>query len=86
MIDILNQPEFYGYIAAILTTVAFLPQLIKTYKTKSAEDVSIVMLLMFILGLIFWIVYGIKSKALPVVIANFITLFLQILFLLSIHS
>ena len=39
--------EFFGYFAAILTTAAFLPQLIKTLKTKKAEDVSLLTLIMF---------------------------------------
>ena len=39
--------EFFGYFAAILTTLAFLPQLIKTLRTKKAEDVSLITLIMF---------------------------------------
>lgn len=66
-------PDTFGFIAAALTTIAFLPQVIKTWKTKKAEDVSIVMLLMFITGLLFWIVYAIETTALPVLIANIIT-------------
>ena len=42
--------EFFGYFAAILTTLAFLPQLIKTFKTKKAEDVSLITLIMFLTG------------------------------------
>ena len=49
--------EFFGYFAAILTTLAFLPQLIKTLKTKKAEDVSLTTLLMFLTGVSAWIVY-----------------------------
>ena len=72
--------EFFGYIAAILTTVAFLPQLIKTLKTKKAEDVSLVTLIMFISGLVSWIIYGYKISSLPILIANIITLILNLLF------
>ena len=50
--------EFFGYFAAILTTAAFLPQLIKTLKTKRAEDVSLITLIMFISGVGSWIIYG----------------------------
>ena len=71
-------PNTFGYIAAALTTIAFLPQVIKTWRTKKAEDVSIVMLLMFITGLLFWIVYAIQTNALPVLIANIITLILNV--------
>tara|TARA_B100000700_G_C14622847_1_gene659028 strand:+ start:133 stop:396 length:264 start_codon:yes stop_codon:yes gene_type:complete len=72
------QSEYLGYIAAILTTIAFLPQLFRTYRTKSADDVSIVMLLMFITGLMFWIFYGLETNAKPVLIANIITLILNL--------
>ncbi len=71
-------PDVYGFIAAALTTVAFLPQVIKTWRTKRAEDVSTVMLLMFITGLLFWIIYAIQTNSLPVLIANIITFILNL--------
>ena len=75
--------EFFGYFAAILTTAAFLPQLIKTLKTKKAEDVSLVTLIMFICGLVSWIIYGHAISSLPILIANIITLILNSLILIS---
>ena len=75
--------EFFGYIAAILTTAAFLPQLIKTLKTKKAEDVSLVTLIMFICGEVSWIIYGYKISSLPILIANIITLILNLFILIS---
>ena len=75
--------EFFGYFAAILTTVAFLPQLIKTLKTKKAEDVSLITLIMFITGVGSWIIYGYKISSSPILIANIITLILNILILIS---
>ncbi len=72
------QPDIFGFIAAALTTFAFLPQVIKTWSTKKAEDVSIIMLLMFITGLLFWIVYAFQIHALPVLIANIITFILNV--------
>ena len=77
-IDQLIDPDTFGFIAAALTTIAFLPQVIKTWRTKKAEDVSIVMLLMFITGLIFWIIYALQVSILPVLIANIITLILNL--------
>ena len=71
-------PNTFGFIAAALTTIAFLPQVIKTWKTKKAEDMSSAMLLMFITGLIFWIVYAIQTNDLPVLIANIITCILNV--------
>ncbi len=69
--------ETFGFIAAALTTIAFFPQVIKTWRTQKAEDVSIFMLIMFITGLVFWIVYAIQVNALPVLIANVVTLVLN---------
>ena len=75
--------EFFGYLAAILTTAAFLPQLIKTLNTKKAEDVSLTTLIMFISGVASWIVYGYKISSLPIIIANSITFLLNFFILIS---
>ena len=75
--------EFFGYFAAILTTTAFLPQLIKTWKTKKAEDVSLGTLIMFICGVGAWIIYGYKISSLPILMANIITLILNLFILIS---
>ena len=74
--------EFFGYFAAILTTLAFLPQLIKTLKTKKAEDVSLITLIMFLTGVLSWIIYGYKISSTPILIANIITFFLNLLILI----
>ena len=75
--------EIFGYFAAILTTAAFLPQLIKTLKTKKANDVSLTTLVMFITGVLSWIVYGYYISSKPILIANLITLILNLLILIS---
>ena len=75
--------EYYGYFAAILTTAAFLPQLIKTLNTKKADDVSLVTLIMFICGVASWIIYGYSISSLPILIANIITLMLNFFILFS---
>tara|TARA_B100000925_G_scaffold57567_1_gene38170 strand:- start:289 stop:546 length:258 start_codon:yes stop_codon:yes gene_type:complete len=75
--------EIFGYIAAILTTAAFLPQLIKTLKTRKAEDVSLITLIMFIIGVLCWIIYGYKISSTPILSANLITLILNLLILIS---
>ena len=75
--------EIFGYVAAILTTAAFLPQLIKTLKTKKADDVSLITLIMFIIGVLCWIIYGYKISSIPILLANLITLFLNLLILIS---
>jgi len=75
--------EFFGYFAAILTTAAFLPQLIKTLKTKKAEDVSLITLIMFICGVISWVIYGYQISSFPIITANSITFLLNFLILVS---
>ena len=75
--------EYYGYFAAILTTAAFLPQLIKTLNTKKADDVSLVTLIMFICGVASWIIYGYSISSLPILIANIITFMLNFFILFS---
>ena len=69
----LNYIDFFGFSAALLTTIAFLPQLYKTWQTKSAEDVSLIMLILFITGLICWIIYGLKIHSIPILVANVVT-------------
>ena len=75
--------DIFGYFAAILTTAAFLPQLIKTLKTKKADDVSLVTLIMFICGLGSWIIYGYAISSFPILMANIITLILNLFILIS---
>ena len=74
--------EFFGYFAAILTTLAFLPQLIKSLQTKKAEDVSLITLIMFLTGVLSWIIYGYKISSTPILIANIITFILNLLILI----
>lgn len=66
--------ELFGSIAGILTTVSFFPQVYKTFKTKSAKDLSLFMFGLFTLGIIFWLIYGILINSRPVIISNSVTL------------
>lgn len=66
--------ELFGSIAGILTTISFFPQVYKTFKSKSAKDLSLLMFSLFTLGIIFWLVYGILINSRPVIISNSITL------------
>nr|MBI3613744.1 SemiSWEET transporter [Nitrospirota bacterium] len=65
-----------GLAAGTLTTVAFYPQLIKTWKTKSARDMSFGMLATFCIGVFLWLVYGLLIHSIPVIVANVVTLVL----------
>jgi MtN3 and saliva related transmembrane protein len=70
-----------GFAAGTLTAVAFLPQVIKTFRTRSAGDLSTAMLLAQTTGVALWIVYGVAIGSLPVIMANVVTLVLALLLL-----
>ncbi|NES94453.1 MAG: hypothetical protein F6K32_04355 [Desertifilum sp. SIO1I2] len=67
-----------GLTAGALTTLAFLPQMLKTYRSKSAKDVSSLMLITFCTGVFLWLVYGYFRKDVAVMLANSITLVLNL--------
>jgi MtN3 and saliva related transmembrane protein len=66
--------DLIGYIAGTLTTLSFLPQVLKTWQSRSAKDISLAMFLMFCAGVGFWIIYGVLNRDWPVIIANVVTL------------
>ncbi len=68
--------QVIGLAAGSLTTVAFLPQVIKTWKSGSAKDLSLGMFSFFCLGVLLWLVYGILTKDTPVIASNLATLIL----------
>ncbi|MDZ7653267.1 MAG: SemiSWEET transporter [Burkholderiaceae bacterium] len=70
-----------GYVAATLTTIAFVPQAWKTWKTKSAAGVSLRMYAIFTLGVALWLAYGLMIGAWPVIVANVVTLVLALFIL-----
>jgi MtN3 and saliva related transmembrane protein len=70
-----------GYIAGTLTTISFIPQVIRSWKLRETKDLSLAMLTLFALGVCLWAVYGFWIDSLPVIAANLISLIL-ILFLL----
>ncbi len=72
-----------GYIAGGLTTAAFVPQVLKSWRSRSVEDFSTGMLILFNLGVVLWIVYGWMMAATPIVVANAITLLLTMPLLLA---
>jgi MtN3 and saliva related transmembrane protein len=74
MITIPNLAELIGISAGLLTTVAFLPQSVKIWRSKSAKDVSLAMFVCFCAGIVLWVIYGFMLGALPVILANVVTL------------
>lgn len=63
-------PEIIGVIAAILTTSGFVPQVVKTFKSKSVEGISLSMFSVLFAGTIFWLVYGILIRSFSIILAN----------------
>lgn len=79
--------EIIGYIAAFLTTASFLPQALKTIKTKDTSGISLVMYLMFVGGVALWLIYGILIQNRIIIFANLITLILAgLVFSVKIHN
>lgn len=65
--------ELVGSVAAFFTTIAFVPQVIQTWKSKHARDLSLGMFSLFTTGVLLWLVYGLLIESWPIIIANSIT-------------
>lgn len=72
----MNTTDLVGYIAAFLTTLAFVPQAHQSWKTRDLSGVSLPMYSLFSLGVFSWLIYGVMINSWPIVIANSITLVL----------
>jgi MtN3 and saliva related transmembrane protein len=72
----MNEVQILGLAAGSCTTIAFLPQVIKTWRTGSAKDLSLGMFSFFCFGVLLWLIYGILVHDIPVILANLITLLL----------
>ncbi|TYQ29282.1 MULTISPECIES: SemiSWEET transporter [unclassified Pseudanabaena] len=70
-----------GFMAASLTTFAFLPQVVQVWRSRSTKDISLPMLVTFILGITLWLIYGLLVEAAPIYMANGITLLLNLIIL-----
>ena len=68
--------DWLGYVAAFCTTVAFVPQAIRVYRTRKTDDLSLSMFLVFTLGVGLWLVYGVLQSNGPVLVANAVTILL----------
>lgn len=73
--------EKIGFLAAILTTISFLPQAITTIRYKNTDGLSALMYLILSLGVFLWCIYGITIKDIPIILANAITLILTLIIL-----
>ncbi len=73
--------DILGLMAGTLTTLAFLPQVMQIWQSRSARDISMGWLILFITGITLWLIYGLFTRALPVILANGITLVLTLIIL-----
>ena len=73
--------DLIGSAAGTLTTIAFIPQVLKAWRTQSVDDLSLGMLVAFTTGVALWVLYGFAMKALPLVVTNGATLFLALILL-----
>jgi MtN3 and saliva related transmembrane protein len=74
--------KYIGFFAAFCTTIAFYPQAVKVWKTKSTKDISLSMFIIFTIGVFSWLVYGVVISNLPIILANTVTLTLSLFILI----
>ena len=74
MPDFMEYSTIIGLTAATLTTICFVPQVIKTWRAKETKDMSLVMYLMLSIGILLWLIYGILIRDLPIIAANTVSL------------
>jgi MtN3 and saliva related transmembrane protein len=65
--------EIVGLIAGVLTTIAYLPQVRKTWKTKSVKELSLSMYVVMFIGVMLWLAYGILIHSISIILANIVT-------------
>ena len=74
MVDHPAAVTILGLVAGTLTTLSFLPQLLKAWKSRSTHDISVGMFSLLAAGILLWLVYGIVTADVPVIVANAVTL------------
>jgi MtN3 and saliva related transmembrane protein len=75
--------SYLGYFAALCTTVAFIPQAVKVFKTKHTKDISLGMFSLLNLGFILWLAYGLLILSYPIILANSITMIFALYILIT---
>ncbi len=70
--------EVLGFTAAVCTTVAFVPQLVRVIRLRSAREISLPTFLLFSVGVFLWLIYGLRTGSKPVIVSNIVTLFLSL--------
>ena len=78
----MDNSTLIGFLAGTLTTISLLPQLIKTWKSKSTKDISLGMFVALSTGILLWVIYGFEINSMPVIITNIISFFLSLMILI----
>lgn len=73
--------EILGMVAGSISAVTFLPQVIKTWKTKSADDISLLMFTFATVSVILWLIYGIVKESIPIIYTNSLVLVCSLIML-----
>jgi len=68
--------DYLGFFAGALILASLVPQIIKSWKTKETKDISLAMFVIYLIGVVAWLIYGILIKNLPMTVTNIICLFL----------
>jgi MtN3 and saliva related transmembrane protein len=72
-----------GYVAGLFTTLAFVPQALRSWRTRSTADLSLGTIFAFIVGVTLWLIYGLAIGSYPIVIWNAVTLLLNVVILVA---
>lgn len=70
--------EYLGFAAAFCTTAAFVPQLVRVLRLRSAREISLPTFLLFSVGVFLWLLYGLSTGSRPVIASNLVTLVLSV--------
>ena len=73
--------EILGLVAGTITSITFIPQVVKIWQTKSAKDLSLMMLLLLMLGVILWLIYGLVVMSAAIIYTNSMVLAMSLIML-----
>ena len=75
--------SYLGFLAAFCTTIAFIPQAVKVYKSKHTKDISMGMFSLLNIGLVLWLWYGLIIESFPIIISNAVTIIFALYILIT---
>jgi MtN3 and saliva related transmembrane protein len=75
----MSSTEILGYVAGIITAFTFLPQVIKTWKARSAKDISILMFVIAVINEILWIIYGFRIDSMVIILTNAVLMIMALM-------